>query len=448
MNEQILKVLLEEFTTTEFNPARTNEYQSILNWLKMHRQGSDVQVLGLIARAHVAAAKHVGSSEIWMEEARACVQIIKENRDAQHGHFGDPKHVHRTYFALKAIDEVEGVNSIDDANIRLFNWLKSIVNSDGGWAQERIVSTAANTSSDVESTATAIQTLAIMAGRGKTGDEIIRLIEGGVQFLSNSKGSALAWKEKAATLLDAHTTSHAIRALVTVEPFVPQRREAIRSVLKDSLVWIKKTQIEGGWGNDESDTAPETNTTALILASMNYIRQYDPSMLSPYSKTLRDTILYLWKNFSIDHWVPYGAYANILDSLQFTAIITRELVKLEWYLKDVPYYRITGKIDDMLTVQASSLQKHYLDTTIGGISMITFRGVGLLSIVYLIIMALSEVVSSIVDQWLLFEDTFKNVPILSNIIAGILLLLLTLGLGKMADINLRNLLLKYLGLNR
>lgn len=80
--------------------------------------------------------------------------------------------------------------------------------------------------------------------------------------------------------------------------------------------------------------------------------------------------------------------------------------------------------------------------------MIIFRGVGLLSIVYLIIMALSEVVSSIVDQWLLFEDTFKNVPILSNIIAGILLLLLTLGLGKMADINLRNLLLKYLGLNR
>lgn len=412
MNEQLYKSLslkiLESFTSKKFPDFSYEKYKNILEWIENENIHNESQLLSFVARAYFTVGKAM-NNDFFIDKSKSYSKNIKDML-LESGHFNGPKHIHRTYFALKAIHDIEGISTKDYS--KTLTWLKSIVNEDGGWSKQRFSPekhTSSYIRSDTETTATAIQILSFFIPRRDSEDELNILLNNAIECLI-SLGDGSAWGEECGLPPSTHATSHSIRALIVAEPFV--RFDVKKSIIK-ALEWFRKLQCNGGFGGNEAMREyPNIGDTTLAFIALNYIQEYDAKLLPSYDPMIINCINYLWFNLDEDHWNSNEVYAFKADSLQFTSILVRELINYEWEIKNKTYYQLMKTILDDLTNEPNLT----IIPKITNPTIYYFRGAFLLIVTILII---SMITSKIINTWIEIENFFSSYQLLGGVIASI-----------------------------
>ena len=429
MVEKIIEKTIKDFIFEEFDKSQVDKYRAILKWMEQKQHDKDVQLLSFIARSYKAIGMKIEDEELILQAEKIVNNIRNQMNDD--GYFGDQKEMHRTYFALIAIKEIEGKDFNKDKYQKTIDWVKKRVNADNGWSQSQI----GKAESDVETTSCAIQLLSLLMEGRKADKDLKKLIENGVNWLVKYRGKKMAWGEYNLPL-DVHSTSHAIRAIIAASPFLNRNNE-IRQIIKNTLSWLEKTQIDGGWGTNEAASMANICDTSLGFITLNRINQFDSNFITPYYICYVNTLDYIWTQFKNDHWSASGKHKHLADSLQSTARLTQELSNVEWKLKDVSYYIAVQKIHKKL------IDHEFTSSPLKRKLIIIIRATGLISLIFI---ATPSVILYTFSGWILLENFVGTYSIASNIIASAISYLMFLFFPLISRRNPKKLIKDYLGL--
>ena len=460
--EYLVEKSLQKFAERGMPVERIQKYVPILQW--MNQRVDELKSPGdkrdfLVFTSYVARAYHelytlcaamkfqskyrIQEIDEWDNIRTNYLQEIKNFvKDVKNIKKPNDRAIHATYFLLQAISDIEGNRFQKKDFTEIVNWICTTQNKDKGYWYDK-----EPTKPSVEATATAIHTLALLSDNKEIKPDIIKTIKNGLEYLTSNRCKSNGWGANDNGDATVHHTSHVIRALIAIEPFLLEERNNIMKLIKDTLEWLKNTQVgkdsKWGWGTHENDKTLSIEDTALGFIALHNIQNYNPSWVPYYSRYVVNTVDYLWNEIKDDHWTPGTSVIRMGGDLQFTALITRELAAHEMWFKDISYNSLIKSINDTM-LDKIIIEKREVSSS--NFVIIT-RIITLLSTFICLIF----VINKVVNFWAMLERCFRDKPLLSGIIAAliasIIIFLIRFIVIKKKFRKLKKMLSEYLGLD-